>query len=63
MRVQMRKVYFPIPLDERGGQVNFLAPNDHQVKVICTGLQYGDPVNPGIVEFARDADLRIHEAR
>ena len=90
--VQMREVYFPIPLDEMGCQFNFLAPNDNQVQVnaariqaikqshpggsygyrievggktlvICTDLEHGDEVNTEIVEFARNADLLIHEAQ
>ena len=31
--------------------------------MICTDVEHGNPVDPDVVEFARDADLLIHDAQ
>ena len=46
-----------------GGSFGFRIETDGCVIVVCTDLEHGETINPDIVEFARDADLLIHEAQ
>ncbi len=46
-----------------GGSYGYRLEVDDRVIVICTDIEHGDTVNEDIVEFARDADLLIHEAQ
>ncbi len=46
-----------------GGSVGYRIEAEGRVIVACTDLEHGDSINEDIVEFARDADLLIHEAQ
>ena len=46
-----------------GGSYGYRLEVDGRVIVICTDVEHGDTINEDIVEFARDADLLIHEAQ
>ena len=46
-----------------GGSIGYRIEADGRTVVACTDLEHGDSINEEIVEFARDADLLIHEAQ
>ena len=46
-----------------GGSYGYRIEVEGRIIVICTDLEHGDTINEDIVEFARDADLLIHEAQ
>ena len=46
-----------------GGSYGFRVTVEGKVIVICTDHEHGDQVNEGFVDFARDADILIHEAQ
>ena len=46
-----------------GGSYGYRIEVGGKTLVICTDLEHGDEVNTEIVEFARNADLLIHEAQ
>lgn len=46
-----------------GGSWGYRIETDNKIIVICMDLEHGDSINPDIVEFARGADLLIHEAQ
>ncbi|MGB5238696.1 MAG: MBL fold metallo-hydrolase [Flavobacteriaceae bacterium] len=46
-----------------GGSWGYRIEVDNRIIVICTDLEHGENINEEIVEFARGADLLIHEAQ
>jgi phosphoribosyl 1,2-cyclic phosphodiesterase len=46
-----------------GGSYGYRITTERKVIVICTDIEHGHSINPDIVDFARDADLLIHEAQ
>ena len=46
-----------------GGSWGYRIESEGRIIVICTDHEHGDTINEDIVEFARDADLLIHEAQ
>ncbi len=46
-----------------GDSFGYRIEADDRIIVACTDLEHGDSINEDIVEFARDADLLIHEAQ
>ena len=46
-----------------GGSWGYRIETEGKIIVVCTDLEHGDTINQDIVEFARDADLLIHEAQ
>ena len=46
-----------------GGSIGYRIETEGRIIVACTDLEHGDSINEDIVEFARDADLLIHEAQ
>jgi phosphoribosyl 1,2-cyclic phosphodiesterase len=56
-------VVYTIKQNHPGGSYGYRMEADGRVIVICTDLEHGKTVNEDIVDFARDADLLIHEAQ
>ena len=52
-----------IKQDHPGGSWGYRIESEGRIIVICTDLEHGDTINPDIVEFAKNADLLIHEAQ
>ena len=50
-------------LNHPGGSYGYRIELEGQILVICTDVEHGDQIDEGVVEFARDADLLIHEAQ
>ncbi|MCG8384931.1 MAG: MBL fold metallo-hydrolase [Cytophagales bacterium] len=46
-----------------GGSYGYRLEDNNKCVVICTDLEHGDDVSPGIVDFCQGADLLIHEAQ
>ena len=46
-----------------GGSWGYRLEIDNRSVVVCTDLEHGEPIDERIVEFARDADLLVHEAQ
>ncbi len=52
-----------IKQNHQGGSWGYRIESEGRAIVICTDHEHGDTINEDIVEFARDADLLIHEAQ
>ncbi len=46
-----------------GGSYGYRIEAEGKVIVICTDIEHGESINEDIVEFARGADLLVHEAQ
>ena len=46
-----------------GGAYGFRIERNGKVLVICTDVEHGKQIDPGVVELARDADLLVHDAQ
>ncbi|MEY4485464.1 MAG: hypothetical protein RL693_2916 [Verrucomicrobiota bacterium] len=46
-----------------GGVYGFRIERNGKVLVICTDVEHGEQIDPGVVELARDADLLVHDAQ
>ena len=46
-----------------GGSYGYRMEAEGKSIVICTDLEHGDSINEDIVEFAKEADLLVHEAQ
>jgi phosphoribosyl 1,2-cyclic phosphodiesterase len=52
-----------IKLNHPGGCFGYRFDVEGKVIVICTDVEHGDKIDPRIVEFAKNADLLIHDAQ
>jgi len=52
-----------IKLNHPGGCYGYRIGVQGKIIVICTDVEHGDSINPGVVEFAKDADLLVHDAQ
>lgn len=46
-----------------GGAYGFRIERNGRVLVVCTDVEHGDGIDPGVVELARGADLLVHDAQ
>jgi len=46
-----------------GGAYGFRIERNGKVLVICTDVEYGETIDPQVVELSRGADLLVHEAQ
>ena len=54
---------FPQFHKQSGGSYGFRLDDEGASLVICTDLEHVNGIDPGIVEFAKDADLLIHDGQ
>ncbi len=52
-----------IKLNHPGGCFGYRVKVEGRIIVICTDVEHGDNINPDVVEFARNADLLVHDAQ
>lgn len=50
-------------LNHPGGAYAFRIERDGRVLVICTDVEHGKTLDPGVVEFATNADILVHDAQ
>jgi ribonuclease BN (tRNA processing enzyme) len=46
-----------------GGAYGFRIERNGKVLVICTDVEYGETIDPQVVELSRGADLLVHDAQ
>jgi len=46
-----------------GGAYSFRIERNGKVLVVCTDVEHGEQIDPRLVEFARGADLLVHDAQ
>ncbi len=46
-----------------GGAYGFRIERNGKVLVVCTDVEHGEEIDPGVVELARGADLLVHDAQ
>ena len=50
-------------LKHPGGCYGYRMKVDDKTIVICTDLEHGETLDPNVIEFARDADILVHDAQ
>lgn len=46
-----------------GGAYSYRIEQDGKIFVFCTDIEHGETIDPHVVEFARNADLLVHDAQ
>ena len=50
-------------LNHPGGAYGYRIEHNGKVLVICTDVEHGEEIDPGVVELSRGADLLVHDAQ
>lgn len=50
-------------LKHPGGCYGYRMKVENKIVVICTDVEHGETLDPDVIEFARDADILVHDAQ